>query len=76
MRLQTGGLVPSRVTLIAYTSIEQASGAKSLSCIYVYLGQEVGIRTDRFQVVFAQAHQIMLSEAPFVEQRPEHVPEV
>jgi hypothetical protein len=76
MRLQTGGLVPTSVTLIAYTSIEQPSRAKSLSFVYVHLGQEVGIRTDLFQFVFAQAPQILLSEAPLVEQCPEHKPQL
>jgi hypothetical protein len=34
------------------------------------------MRTDRFQFVFAQAPQVLLSEAPFVEQRPEHEDEL
>ena len=38
--------------------------------------QEVGIRTDLSQLVFVQASQILLSEAPFVEQCPEHEPQL
>jgi len=72
MRLQTGGRVPSSVTLIAYTSIEQASRAKFLSFLYVDLGQEVGIRTNRIQFIFAHATQILLSETSFMEQGSEY----
>ena len=34
--------------------------------------KEFGSRTDRLQLVFAQAPQVFFTEAPFVEQRPEH----
>ncbi|MGA8878265.1 MAG: hypothetical protein WCC25_00345 [Candidatus Korobacteraceae bacterium] len=72
MRLQTGGRVPSSVTLIANTSIEQASRAEFLSFLYVDLGHEVGIRTNRIQFIFAHTPQILLSKTSFMEQSSEY----
>jgi hypothetical protein len=49
----------------------EGDSAQNPSSCCVHLGQESGVRTDRFQLVFSQAKQLFLTEPAFSEKFPE-----
>ncbi len=43
------------------------------SCCVCFLRQEFGVRTDRFQLVFPQAVQLLLIDPAFAQEPPQHM---